>query len=467
MTRRYEFPPTIAAFATNQKRMQFLFGPLGGGKTTGTLMKLLHLAHTQTPNQNGVRKTRWAVVRNTRPQLRDSVLKTVFEWLPHNGKTIKWNETNMDLLLDLPLPDGTRVHCEMMFRALDDERDARRLLSVEFTGGWLSEFREIPFTLLTDLLSRCGRYPSVAEGGADWYGVFGESNMCTKGSDWYKFLMVERPDNVAVYIQPSGIGPNAENRDYLKPDYYEMLLAGKGENWIQAHIKSEFPDSLDGKAVWGASYDYTRHVAKEILKPIGFAPIIIGVDQGRSPAAVAVQVGGGGQVRVLQSTFASGMGMDRFASEYMRPWVAQHFAGFPILCVIDPAGCRKSEVNDMSPKDVLEQAGFKVMPAPTNDLDRRIGSVERQLILHQGMLFSPAVPELISAVASDYRYKTKKDEELADVPEKKHPISDLADALQYATMGAAGVVQGRIMKLLKRGGGDVARQAPPPPRGWT
>ncbi|MCJ3148325.1 hypothetical protein LN018_28940, partial [Klebsiella pneumoniae] len=210
----------------------------------GLLMKLLALAHQQRPNPNGVRKTRWAVVRNTRSQLRDSVLKTVFEWLEPNGKTIKWHETNMDLLLDMPLPDGSRVHCEMMFRALDDERDARRLLSVEFTGGWLSEFREIPFSLLGDLLSRTGRYPSVAEGGADWYGVMGESNMCTKGSEWYRFLMVERPDNCSVFIQPSGLSPEAENREYLKPDYYEMLLHGKPQNWIQAHITCEFPDSL-------------------------------------------------------------------------------------------------------------------------------------------------------------------------------------------------------------------------------
>lgn len=468
MTRQYVYPPTIAAFATNTKRLQFLFGPLGGGKTTGALMKLLTMAHQQTPNQNGVRKTRWAVVRNTRPQLRDSVLKTVFEWLPHNGKSIKWNETNMDLLLDLPLPDGTRVHCEMMFRALDDERDARRLLSVEFTGGWLSEFREIPFTLLTDLLSRCGRYPSVAEGGADWYGVFGESNMCTKGSDWYDFLMTaKRPDNCAVYIQPSALSPQAENTKYLKPDYYTMLLAGKPENWIQAHVKCEFPDSLDGRAVWGASYDYTRHVAKEILKPIGFAPIIIGVDQGRSPAAVALQVGGGGQVRVLRTTYGSGMGMDRFAAEYLRPMVAEHFAGFPILCVIDPAGCRKSEVNDMSPKDVLEQAGFKVMAAPTNELNRRIDSVERQLLLHNGIVFSPVCTELISAVAADYRFKTKKTGESEETPEKKHPVSDLCDSLQYGVMGAAGVVQGRIMKLLKKGSSSAV--APPMPRagGWT
>ena len=466
MTRRYVYPPTIGAFAQNTKRMQFLFGPLGGGKTTGALMKLITLAHQQRPNDNGVRKTRWAIVRNTRPQLRDSVLKTVFEWLPPNGKTIKWNETNMDMLLDIPLADGTRVNCELMFRPLDDERDERRLLSVEYTGGWLSEFREIPFTLLTSLLSRTGRYPSAIEGGADWYGVFGESNMCTKGSEWYRFLMVERPDNVAVYIQPSALGPNAENLSNLKPDYYTMLLPGKPQNWIQAHVTSEFPDSLDGKAVWGSSYDFERHVAKQILLPMGGAPIIVGVDQGRSPAAVAMQTSPTGKVRVLRETFASGMGMDRFAAEYLRPLVATHFPGLPILCVLDPAGGRMAETGDISPKIVLEQAGFKVILAPTNDLERRIDSVERQLLLANGIEFSPACTKLINAVANDYRYKTNKSGELEEVPEKKHPISDLADSLQYGCMVAAGgAVQGRVMRILRGNTGEST----PMPRvgGWT
>lgn len=464
MTRKYVPSPTIAAMMLCQSRLQFLFGPLGGGKTTGLLMKLLALAHQQRPNPNGVRKTRWAVVRNTRSQLRDSVLKTVFEWLEPNGKTIKWHETNMDLLLDMPLPDGSRVHCEMMFRALDDERDARRLLSVEFTGGWLSEFREIPFSLLGDLLSRTGRYPSMAEGGADWYGVMGESNMCTKGSEWYRFLMVERPDNCSVFIQPSGLSPEAENREYLKPDYYEMLLHGKPQNWIQAHITCEFPDSLDGKAVWGGSYDFERHVAKEILRPLPGIPVVIGVDQGRSPAAVAVQVGPMGQVRVLRETYASGMGMDRFAAEYLRPMVAEHFVGLPVLCVIDPAGTHKTEVSDVSPMDILEQNGFRVVPAPTNAIDRRISAVERQLLLHNGIVFSPACKALINAVATEYRYRVKKNGELEETPEKKHPVSDLADALQYAVMGSAGNVLGRVMRFVNRQRQPVVA---PPVRGWT
>lgn len=468
MGRIYRAPPTIGAFMGCENRLQFLFGPLGGGKTTGALMKLLQMAHAQRPNENGVRKTRWAIVRNTRPQLRDSVIKTVHEWLPPNGKSIRWNETNMDMLLDLALPDGTRVNCEMMFRPLDDERDERRLLSVEYTGGWLSEFREIPFTLMTSLQSRTGRYPSKIETGHEpnWYGVFGESNMCTKGSDWYEFLMVKRPPHCSVFIQPSALGDAAENRENLPSDYYEMLLDGKPANWIQAHITSEFPDSLDGKAVWGASYDFERHVAKEILLPRGTSPIIIGVDQGRSPAAVATQMLGS-QLRVLRETYASGMGMNRFAVEYLRPMVAEHFPGLPVLIVIDPAGCRKSEVNDESPKDVLEKEGFKVMAAPTNDIDRRLAAVERQMVLHNGILISPACKVLVNAVASDYRFKTKKNGELEDAPEKKHPISDVADGLQYATMVASGDVYGRVMRVINRGRRLSSPREMPPMRGWT
>ena len=466
MTKRYVPPPTCEAFIKNTKRMQFLFGPVGGGKTTATIMKLMRLAYTQSPNSEGIRKTRFAVVRNTRPMLRDSVIKSVFDWFPPDNKGIKWHDTNMDLHFDFNLEDGTSVHSEWMFRPLDDEKDARRLLSVEYTGGWLSEFREIPFGLLGDLLSRTGRYPSMVEGGADWYGVIGESNMCTKGSEWYDFLMLDRPENVAVYIQPSGLSPEAENREFLKPDYYEMLLEGKSEQWVQAHVKSEFPESNEGKSVWGASFVPERHIAKDPIRINRNAPVIIGVDQGRSPAAVAVQVDHTGCVNVLDCTFGSGMGMDKFAAEYLRPMVYNKFAGMSILCVIDPAGCRKSEVNDLSPKDVIEDAGFKVIAAPSNAIQRRIDAVERQLVLANGMRFSPEVHELIQAVSSGYRYKSKRNGEFEETPEKKHPTSDLADALQYATMVAAGPVQGRVMRALRRGsmGHSIGM---PPVSAWT
>lgn len=467
MGRLYEPSPTGENFFRSAKRVQLLLGPIGGGKTVTVLMKILALAQRQMPNENGVRKTRWAVVRNTRPQLRDSVLKSVFDWLPPDGRMIHWHETDMDLDITFALPDDTRVECTMMFRALDDERDARRLLSVEYTGAWLSEFREIPFQLLTDVLSRTGRFPSKADGGCTWHGVLGESNMPTRGSDWYRYLELELPSYAERLIQPSGIAMNAENTQNLPPDYYTTLMEGAKQNWIQAHILCEYPDSLDGKAVHGSTYDHERHVAKVPFGSLGVGPggpvILMGIDQGRSPAAVFCQMHPSGTLYVIAEIFASNVGMEKFAQEYLRPLIAQKFAGQSLLAVIDPAGMRKNEVNDDTPADALRRHGFRVVPAPTNDPKRRIEAVDRLLLQHNGMVINPTCTTLINALAADYRFKTKKNGELEDAPEKKHPISDLADALQYACLVAAGDNYGRVMRRLSSRDATVA----PPTGGWT
>ena len=467
----YNASATISRFAQQDARIQLLLGPIGGGKTTGVLMKTLALAHAQVPNANGERKTRWGVARNTRPQLRDSVLKTVFDWLPPDGKRIIWRESDMALLLNFPLPDGTVVKAEYLFRPLDTAEDAQRLLSVEYTGVWLSEFREIPLQLLTDALSRTGRYPSKTDGGATWHGVLGESNMPVRGSEWFDFMETKRPSNVVVLKQPSALSPFAENLDYLPEDYYTALLEGATERWIQAHITCEYPDSLDGKAVFAKSFESSRHVAPKAMRPIPNTTVLMGIDQGRNPAAVFGQLDASGRLRILGEVFASDCGMEKFATEYLRPYVVARFAGLSILAVIDPAGFTKNDVNDTTPADVLRHNGFKVIPAPTNQIDRRIEAVEKFLLKHDGFLIDPEhCPKSVDGLANSYRFKLKTNGEPEDRPEKRHPISDLMDGLQYLCLQAGGAHYGRIVTRAMRRhevGYTGDRKAPPPARGWT
>lgn len=478
MTKIYEPSPTIEDFMFDDARIQLLLGPIGGGKTIGVLMKLLKLAHEQVPNAEGWRRTRWACVRNTRPQLRDSVLKSVFDWFPPDGRRVIWKETDMSLVFDLPQIDHTRVHCEILFRALDDERDARRLLSVEYTGVWFSEFREIPLQLMTDALSRTGRFPKSEDGGCTWRGLMGESNFPTKGSDWHRVMEVDRPDNMVVYKQPPAITyvdgkaewhPKAENRMHLPDDYYTSLVATATPGWIQAHITCEYPDSLDGKAVYAQTFETSRHVAKQVLKVTGLgisaATLIVGVDQGRNPAAIVGQMQTMGRLHILDEVVGTNMGMEAFAHEKLVPFLTSKYPGHSILVVIDPAGTHKNEVDDRTPADVLQSCGLKVIPAPTNDPDRRISAVESKLMMHDGLLISPNCRVLIEGMANSYRYKTKKDGQLEDRPEKLHPWSDVNDALQYLCLVAGGHALGRILR--RSFGGRQARGAEPSARAWT
>src|ERR1700754_2693779 len=201
MTKLYDASPTIAQLLLHydEQKVNLLLGPIGGGKTVGVIMTLTKIMNGQKPDARGRRRTRIAVVRNTRPQLKDSVIKSVHDWLPPNGASIVWKETEMTQIIQYQLDDGTTVYSEWMFRSLDNEDDARKLLSVEYTAAWISEFREIPFKLLTDLRSRTGRFPSMADGGCSWSGILAESNFPIEGSEWWNLIENEQPSWLRPY----------------------------------------------------------------------------------------------------------------------------------------------------------------------------------------------------------------------------------------------------------------------------
>lgn len=483
MTKTYVASPTIAQLLTtyDQYRVTCLLGPIGGGKSVGIVMALLTMMNNQRPDPRGRRRTRFAIVRNTRQQLVDSVQRTIFDWVPPNGSSIVWKVVDMTLVITYALEDGTTVYSEWVLRSLDNEDDARKLLSTEFSAAWISEFREIPHTLLTDLRSRMGRFPSMADGGPTWHGVLAESNMPIEGSEWYQMMEVDRPPWLNVLKQPPAIvkdpkvvdgwmvNPHAENLQWLAPGYYEDLIPGTTLYWKQSMLLCEYPPSLDGRSVYASSFKRDAHVAKETLTTWQFGnlspTLLIGVDQGRNPAAVICQQQPKGTLYVIKELSGSNMGMDRFVSEVLRPALAdRQFAGLPTLVVIDPAGYQKSQVNDLCPADLLKMGGFKVIPAPTNDIARRIEAVERLMMRVDGLQIDPSCTILIRGLASDYRFRSRKSGELEDKPEKKHPISDLQDCLQYTALIAGGVNYGALLN--GRPQPSKVRKAPPT-GAWT
>jgi hypothetical protein len=71
-----------------------------------------------------------------------------------------------------PSGDGTTVDSEVIMLAIENSEEAIAA-SFEITGFWLNEVQFINKKVVDELLSRCGRYPSPANGpGATWYGEF-------------------------------------------------------------------------------------------------------------------------------------------------------------------------------------------------------------------------------------------------------------------------------------------------------
>src|SRR5512138_2309938 len=86
MSIEYTAPPTVAQFMKSDAFGRIIAGPVGSGKTTGAVLECLRRSIQQAPGQDLLRHTRFAIVRQTLKQLKDTVLKDCQTWLGGLGK---------------------------------------------------------------------------------------------------------------------------------------------------------------------------------------------------------------------------------------------------------------------------------------------------------------------------------------------------------------------------------------------
>ncbi|MDO8705359.1 MAG: hypothetical protein Q7J84_10480, partial [Sulfuricaulis sp.] len=203
-----KFPPVISAYMKSDARYRWVLGPFGSGKSVGSMLDIPRRAAMQRQSSSsGKRKSRFAVVRNTRPQLRDTTMKTWFDHFP-NGSLGNYHGLSNTYIIK-----QRDVDCEVVFRPLDDESDVKNLLSFELTGAYINEFRDIPRAIVEALDGRIGRYPRMEEGGPSWIGMWGDSNMPEEGSYWERMLegydpedgKTKKPNTWQKFVQPPGM----------------------------------------------------------------------------------------------------------------------------------------------------------------------------------------------------------------------------------------------------------------------
>ena len=212
-------------------------------------MELVQRGLKQTRGADGVRRSRWGVLRNTSKQLEDTTERTFFQWL--NPITFgTWTPSKHNFIINTLKGEGDEkaAHIEVMFRALDRPDQIGDLLSLELTGAWVNEAREIPWAVIDALRPRVGRYPAIRDGGASWFGIIMDTNPPDIESDWYKFFeTTDHTETVAdlaripgfegltvdnfrrLFRQPSGRSPAAENLENLRPGYYQSEAIGKSQ----------------------------------------------------------------------------------------------------------------------------------------------------------------------------------------------------------------------------------------------
>lgn len=429
----YAPPGKVArAFMLSDAFFRGIMGPFGSGKSTACIMEILRRARQQEPGADAKRRSRWAIVRNTYPELRTTTIRTWHQWVPASlGRWVDQGPPTHHI-------EEGDLDLEVLFLALDRPDDIAKLLSMELTGAWINEAREVPKAVVDGLTGRVGRYPSRLMGGATWSGLIADTNPPDTDHWWYRLAEEQRPDGWAFFRQPGGLDPAAENVENLPAGYYERLRAGKDEDWLNVYVHANYGFVRDGKPVF---HEFRDRVHVRDLEAVSSWPLHVGVDFGLTPAAVFAQRSPTGQWRVLGELVASDMGARRFA-ELLRHALAERWPGLAVGSITgDPAGEGRAQTDETTPFQILRAAGIDARPASTNDFTKRREAVAacltRLIDGEPGIVVDPRAAQLRKALGGGYAYRRVQvvgEERYRDQPDKNH-FSHVADALQYLLVG--------------------------------
>lgn len=450
----YVAEPTMALFHASTAFVRGMRGPIGTGKSVGMCSEIFAKCYEQRAYK-GVRRSRWACIRNTYPELKSTTIKTWQDWFPDEIAPISW-DVPITSHLNVPLPDGTRIEAEILFLSVDRPKDIKKLKSLDLTGVWMNEASELGKGILDMATGRVGRFPRKQEGGSSWSGVIMDTNSPDDDHWWYKLAEIDKPDGYEFFSQPGALievngaylpNPLAENvqNHELGYDYWLRQIDGKTREWINVYVLGNYGKVVDGKPVY-QEYNDRIHTTVADLKPYPDLPILIGLDFGLTPAAAIGQVSPRGQLRVLGEVCGTNMGIRAFLSDALKPYLANRFGlEYKYKVFGDPAGTQRAQTDEKTCFEEVELAGYSIEPARTNSfLARReavVWFLTRLIDGEPGIVLDQSCKTIRKGFAGGYHYRRVQvvgEERYTETPHK-NIYSHVHDALQYLALSVGGV----------------------------
>jgi hypothetical protein len=437
----YTPAPTVNNYMQDSTFVALIIGPIGSGKTLGSIQKWFLFAHLQEPDSSGWRRTRTVVVRNTSVELKDTTIKSFIEWF---GDDLQMNWANLTAVYE---DEIEKVKAEILFRALDKPQDMKKLLSLEITYAYLNELRELPPEALYNVTSRLGRYPSPTMGvGATCPCAWADTNAFDQEHWAYKLFIEDIPSNHKLFLQPpailddGSINPEAENLENLPAEYYGEFMKGKPQDWIDVMAKVKFIPLKTGKPVY-PEYNDRLHCfdEKDVRPPDKTIGIICGGENGRTSAVVFGQVDSVGRLVVFDEITSDDVGSAEFGT-YVKQKIQSEYAEYKHMIWLDPAAGSRGQVTDHTQLKVWKNLGLNCSLAPTNKPDIVVEAVKVKLntLIHgvPALIISSKCKKLRKGLNGGYQYRRVNisGERYAEKPDKNE-YSHVCNALEYLVNG--------------------------------
>lgn len=461
--------PTVWKFLNDNSFVRGMIGPVGSGKSYACCAEIFKRAVQQKPSKrDGIKYSRFVIVRNSYPMLKTTTLKTWLELFPEHIYGPVRNSPPITHHIKLPSREGAAgIDLEVIFLALDQPKDVRKLLSLEVTGGWINEARELPKSIVDGLTHRVGRYPVKDDGGPTWRGVILDTNPCDDDHWIYRLSEKEPPKGKFAwkfFRQPPGVfeakevpeempeaqgfvhsagkwwktNDKAENLNNLPVGYYEQLLGGKNLDWIRCYAEGKFTYVQEGKPVWSEYDDASMVDDCQILDGV---PIQIGLDFGLTPAAVFAQRTPKGVWNVLHELVTFDMGLERFCT-LLKEDIDRFFPKHELQIWGDPAGMQRDQIFENTSFEHLKTHGLFAKPTATNDFRTRreaLAMPMTRLVENKpGFRINRKCVRLRKSLSGGYHFKRVAigagQERFRDTP-NKNEHSHIGDAAGYCLLG--------------------------------
>jgi len=439
----YSATATSRYFHSSKARVKGILGPIGSSKSVTCCMEMFSKAMAELPGPDGVRKTRWLVVRSTFPELKTTTIKTFMEWFGDMG-TLTF-DSPIRYHAVLPLADGTTLDWEVWFKPIDGSQDSLdSLRSLEITGAFLNEAHEFPPEVYDLLRGRVGRFRPHKQQDPAWDGLILDSNYGNSASPLRDYVM-NAPEGWEFFEQPPAVlwdnalskwvvNERAENIEHLPGglNYYRFQLTGMKEHNIRQLLACQWATPRSSKPVY-PEFNSRAHVYKGRMQPDPTLPLVIGIDFGLHAAATFGQMTKLGGLRILDEVWDDDIDLESFLDKAITPKLHKDYRGLRVEVCGDPAGQGRSALDKRTPFMVLKAKGFSAVPAPSNALVLRRDAMKGFMERIDGLIVNPQCERLIEGMSGAFGYKRMADGSYSNEV-MKNVHSHIAESAEYLAM---------------------------------
>lgn len=461
----YNATKTTEQFHADNSFVRLLIGPVGCGKSVGDCVEVVRRANEQERGSDGMRRSRWGIIRNTYPELKSTTIKTWLDWFPeHLFGRMKWDSpiTHHICIGDLDL--------EVIFLALDSEQDIKKLMSFEFTGIYINELQYVHPKIFEKCTERVNRYPPKKYGAPiTWTGVIADTNPPSTRHWIYNLFEKDKPSNFKIFkfvpalkvvsevpliesdyavSRDKTIYINNPDADYINnlndKNYYLNQVPGKDDAEIKVSILGEYGILISGKPVH-PEYKDKLHYSEKPLIANKEIEIGLGWDFGLTPACAIVQFTARGQLAVLAELYSEHKALKGFTEDIVLPFLNRHYPWWKknYISRHDPAGQAGVQTDEQTCQQILWQFGIKSLPAASSNAatPRREGlkyHLRRLVDGEPGFLLDPQCQQIREGLMGHFQYARILSNEALEFRYHEKPLknmhSHVCEAVEYIGM---------------------------------